>query len=75
MLKGLTKTPDHLVGAAQNLWKSISGVKWLFEAKRLLRIEEQVTVEEIELQKVVELDVRAREIIGIKYEEEEKKET
>jgi hypothetical protein len=36
LLKTLTKSPDTLVGAAFNLWKSISGVKWLFEAKRLL---------------------------------------
>ena len=80
MLKGLNKPPESLVGAAQNLWKSISGVKWLFEAKRLLRYQQigggLVTgTDEIELNKVVELDVRSREIIGIKYEVEEKRGT
>jgi hypothetical protein len=80
LLKGLNKPPESLVGAAQNLWKSISGVKWLFEAKRLLRYQQiggglTTGTDEIELNKVVELDVRAREIIGIKYEVEEKRGT
>lgn len=80
MLKGLIKPPESLVGAAQNLWKSISGVKWLFEAKRLLRYQQTggglaAGTEEIELNKVVELDVRARDIIGIKYKAEEKRGT
>lgn len=76
MLKGLTKTPDTLVGAAYNLWKSISGVKWLFEAKRLLKYQQPgAQVEDIELKKVVELDVRAREILGINYETEQKRGT
>jgi hypothetical protein len=80
LLKGLNKPPESLVGAAQNLWKAISGVKWLFEAKRLLRYQQTgggiaTVTEEIELNKVVELDVRARDIIGIKYEVEEKRGT
>lgn len=37
LLKSLTKNSESLIGAAYNLWRSISGVKWLFEAKRLLR--------------------------------------
>jgi hypothetical protein len=28
--------PENLVGAAHNLYESLSGVKWLFEVKRVL---------------------------------------
>ena len=76
LLRTLTKPPDTLVSAASNLWKSISGVKWLFEAKRLLKFnngpahQQQFVNEDIELQKVVELDLRAKQFIGINYEAE-----
>lgn len=37
LLKAMIQSQDHLIAAAFNLWRSISGVKWLFEAKRLLK--------------------------------------
>ena len=68
----MTKSQEHLVGAAFNLWRSISGVKWLFEAKRLLKVQGLVVAssEEIELKKVIELDIRARELLVLNYDVE-----
>lgn len=28
--------PENLVGAASNLWKSLAGVKWLIELRKLI---------------------------------------
>jgi hypothetical protein len=33
--------PDNLVGAAKNLWKSLSGVKWLFEVRKVMQANKQ----------------------------------
>ena len=52
LLKSMTKPQEELVGAAYNLWRSLSGVKWFFEVKKL----EEKKEEEIDLKKVVELD-------------------
>lgn len=64
LLKTLTKSSESLIGAAYNLWRSISGVKWLFEAKRLLRKDGDTN---IELRKLIELDTRAKQL-GINYD-------
>jgi hypothetical protein len=78
LLKGLIKSHKTLEGAALNLWRSISGVKWIFEAKRLLHMNESqpkpgqisTSSDEIELKKVIELDTRAREELNFNYERE-----
>ena len=51
LLKNAKK--DLLVGAAYNLWKSLSGVKWLFEVRRLM------TLKELQLSKIAVLDQEA----------------
>lgn len=74
LLKSLQKSHKSLEGAAINLWRSIAGVKWIFEAKRLLNMHAGAKApsqaEEIELKKVTELDIRAREDLDINYEAE-----
>lgn len=77
LLKNLTKSPDQLVGAAQNLWRSIFGVKWLFDATRLLKYDlktqSMAPSQEIELKIIVDLDVRASELLNLDYQEEVRK--
>lgn len=70
-MKSLTKPPEQLVGAAYNLWRSLSGVKWLFDLRRLIpaQVEEKKEHEEIELKKVVELNETAKEL-DIDYDKE-----
>jgi hypothetical protein len=38
LLKSLARPHICLEGAALNLWRAIAGVKWIFEAKRLLHL-------------------------------------
>ena len=68
-----------MVGAAQNIWRSIFGVKWLFDATRLLKYDLKTQsvapTQEIELKFIVDLDVRATELLNIDYEEEVRKGT
>lgn len=56
LLKSQQKPSDQLVGAAYNLWRSLSGVRWLFELKKLIHINNSAEKDEIDLNKVIDLD-------------------
>ena len=60
-----------MVGAAYNLWRSINGVKWSIEMRRLVGKGSQT--KEKELKAVLELHHKAEEL-KINYDDEIKKE-
>ena len=69
MLK--TKLPsEQLVGAASNLWKSLSGVKWLADLRKLIRSSEKIN---IDIEAVKDLNDKAK-FIGIDFAKEISKE-
>lgn len=47
---------EQLVGAAANLWKSLSGVKWLSDLRKLIKSSE---TSNIDIEKVKDLHDRA----------------